>query len=244
MGAVTHWWLLLIALGLLNLVLWFRIRARHGARWPLMVNLSGLYVFGCALRGFLPKADVERFALFDTWFSSVFFGRSVATIAELAFVAQWSLVLWTLGYSRVSRAVFFAIACAEGFSWYAVISTHFLGNVIEESLWGLSFATIAACLWLSRRWLLAAICTIYVGFMALVDVPMYLSRLKIQMEQGVSLRGFWDGIHDLNSRRVVTWSLEHWRPEMPWMTLYFSLAVWMSLWLCQWPRPNALHLKN
>jgi hypothetical protein len=240
MGGVALWWLLLVAIGLINILLWVRIRARHGARWPLMVNLSGVYVLGCAIRGFLPKADVERFALFDTWFSSVFFGRSVATVAELAFVAQWSLVLGTLGYRRIARAVFLAIALAECFSWYSVISTHFLGNVIEESLWGISFAAVAACLWLSRRWLLAIACSAYVGFMAWVDVPMYWNRLRAQLVEGANDRGFWEGIYDLNTRRVVTWEFEHWRPEMPWMTLYFSLAVWMSLWLCGWPRPRSI----
>src|ERR1700704_1918523 len=43
----------------------------------LMLALSATYVFGCAFRSFLPRADVQRICLFDTWLSSVVVGRSV-----------------------------------------------------------------------------------------------------------------------------------------------------------------------
>ena len=48
-----------------------------------MLLLCAAYVFGCAFRSFLPRADVQRICLFDTWLSSVVVGRSVATLAEL-----------------------------------------------------------------------------------------------------------------------------------------------------------------
>ena len=53
--------------------------------------LSAFYVFGCAFRSALPVFDVPRITLFNTWLSSVAVGRSVATIAEVCFVAQWAL---------------------------------------------------------------------------------------------------------------------------------------------------------
>ena len=56
----------------------------------LMLFLCAAYVFGCAFRSFLPRADVQRICLFDTWLSSVTVGRTVATIAEVAFAAQWA----------------------------------------------------------------------------------------------------------------------------------------------------------
>jgi hypothetical protein len=229
---VILWWVLLIAVGLTNIFLWIRQRSRHFADSPWMVRLSGLYVFGCAIRGFFPKADVERYALFDTWLSSVFFGRSIATVAELAFVGQWAILLALLGYRSLGITLLATIGLAECFSWYAVITTHFLGNVIEESLWALTFAVIAVTLWREKWRVLSLSCTVYVGFMLWVDVPMYWTRWMQQREDSVRLRSFMEGLVDLNTRRVVTWSLEHWRPEMPWMTLYFTLAVWMSLWLC------------
>ena len=57
----------------------------------LMLLLCAAYVFGCAFRSFLPRADVQRICLFDTWLSSVMVGRTVATVAEVAFAAQWAL---------------------------------------------------------------------------------------------------------------------------------------------------------
>ena len=59
----------------------------------LQLLLSAGYVFGCAFRSALPVYDVPRIALFDVWLSSVIVGRSVATFAELCFVAQWALLL-------------------------------------------------------------------------------------------------------------------------------------------------------
>ncbi len=58
-----------------------------------MLVLCAAYVFGCAFRSFLPRADVQRICLFDHWTSSVAVGRSVATIAEVCFVAQWAIML-------------------------------------------------------------------------------------------------------------------------------------------------------
>lgn len=242
---VLAWWIFLISASVLNIFLWMRERAAWGSAagsfWDLMraplerksmIWLSSLYVFGCALRAALPKADVERYVLFDTWFSSVFFGRSVATVAEVAFAAQWSIFMREIGFPNLARWVLGCVLVAECFSWYSVITTHFLGNSIEESLWGVAFALVALALWRTGRWIMAAGCTAYVGFMALVDVPMYVERLRLQSEAGAQYLSFFDGLRDLNTRWVVTWSLEHWKPEFAWMGLYFSVAVLMSIWLC------------
>jgi hypothetical protein len=98
-------------------------------------------------------ADVQRICLFDTWLSSVMIGRSVATVAELCFALQWAIVLRELAKithsgttKNISRMIVPLIALAECFSWYAVISTNFLGNVLENSLWTVAFALIAMAL--------------------------------------------------------------------------------------------------
>ena len=62
-------------------------------RWALLLFCAA-YVFGCAFRSFLPRADVQRICLFDTWLSSAFIGRSVATVAEVSAPAP----------ARISRA--------------------------------------------------------------------------------------------------------------------------------------------
>src|SRR4029079_12588454 len=115
-------------------------------RIELMVFLSAAYVFGCAFRSALPRADVQRICLFDTWLSSVLVGRSVATIAEVCFVIQWAIVLRELARQvksdtvhNVSTSIVPLILLAECCSWYAAITTNYLGNAIENSLWAVAF---------------------------------------------------------------------------------------------------------
>ena len=90
------WWSFLILVSAGNLALLFALhsryrkislprRARTLALEPLLL-LCAAYVIGCAFRSLLPRADVQRICLFDTWLSSVFVGRSVATVAEMCFV--------------------------------------------------------------------------------------------------------------------------------------------------------------
>jgi hypothetical protein len=115
--------------------------------------LNAIYVFGCAFRSILPRADVERICLFDSWLSSVLIGRSVATLAELCFAIQWVIVLRELGRiahsdtaKNIAKLIVPLIALAETCSWYAVISTNFLGNVLENSLWTVTFALVGIAL--------------------------------------------------------------------------------------------------
>lgn len=259
---VALWWLFLVAVSALNIVLWFKLFAvsvrTTGNRRPSMVEieplllLSGSYVVGCAVRSILPRADVQRICLFDTWLSSVMVGRSIATVAELCFVIQWAIVLHELArLSRsdtarnIARAIVPMIAVAECCSWYAVISTDYLGNVLENSVWTLTFALIALAL--ARlvasfrgiaQWTIAAAAagTVgYVVFMASVDVPMYFERWQAQLADRTPSLGLVAGLYDVATHWVVTHNFAYWHQEIPWMSLYFSVAVWTSLLLGGFP---------
>src|SRR5262245_60694905 len=102
---VAIWWIFLIAVSGTNITLWLILHRLHNKAiaprrrilgLELMVLLCAAYVFGCAFRSLLPRADVQRICLFDTWLSSVIVGRSVATIAEVCFALQWAIVLHQL----------------------------------------------------------------------------------------------------------------------------------------------------
>src|SRR5262249_30406958 len=149
---VAIWWGFLVAVSAVNIALWLLLyrhfqtaRQRNNlVRVELMVILCAVYVFGCAFRSVLPRADVQRICLFDMWLSSVFVGRSVATVAELCFAAQWAIILrlfakFTMSdiVHNISYAVFCLKKITECFSWYAVITTNYLGNSIENSIWAL-----------------------------------------------------------------------------------------------------------
>src|SRR5689334_23006901 len=103
---VARWWGFLTLVSAVNIAAWFVLyHSLLGPRSGLggttgihvMLLLCAAYVFGCAFRSFLPRADVQRICLFDTWLSSVTVGRSVATVAEVAFAVQWAMVLHQLG---------------------------------------------------------------------------------------------------------------------------------------------------
>ena len=257
---VAIWWGFLLVVSSANIALWlmlhrrFRKRVlvdRRGGvlRVELLVFLCAAYVFGCAFRSVLPRADVQRICLFDTWLSSVFVGRSVATVAEICFVVQWAIVLHllaTLAKSDTARNISYAIVplilAAEFFSWYAVITLDYLGNALENSLWAVTFLLIAAgLLRLSSKFngvVRVAIGTAVAGiagylmFLVTIDVPMYFGRWQADVASGKELLGLLAGLHDLSNRWAVTHDIVHWQDEIAWMSLYFSVAVWSSLALC------------
>lgn len=254
---LAWWWGSLTLVSNANILVWFLLY-REFYQTPagspassgvgLMLLLCAGYVFGCAFRSFLPRADVQRICLFDTWLSSVFVGRSVATVAELCFAAQWAIILYQLGgMAGAETAVNIAwvivpvIIIAECFSWYAVLTTNYLFNAIENSLWAVVFflVAIALCRLLPGfhgpvRWgLVVGIVGIacYLAFLVTVDVPMYLSRWRAGYPEG-KFMGLLEGLHDVATRWVVTHDVAHWKGELAWMALYFSAAVWSSLALC------------
>src|ERR1043165_2310770 len=100
---VAWWWGMLTLVSGVNIALWVLLyRALHPADGSasgisLMLILCAAYVFGCAFRSFLPRADVQRICLFDHWLSSVVVGRTVGTVAELCFVRQAPIILHQLG---------------------------------------------------------------------------------------------------------------------------------------------------
>jgi nitrate reductase gamma subunit len=103
---LAWWWGLLTLVSTANIAVWFLLYRQLqeqptgtlGSTFSieLMLLLCAAYVFGCAFRSFLPRADVQRICLFDTWLSSVVVGRSVATVAEICFAAQWAIILHQL----------------------------------------------------------------------------------------------------------------------------------------------------
>jgi len=269
---LAWWWSLLTLVSGVNIAVWFLLyrqlheppagnlagtsgiefmflRTGSTSDIQLMLLLCAAYVFGCAFRSFLPRADVQRICLFDTWLSSVVVGRTVATVAEICFAAQWAMILHQLGTMTGSDttvnaawAIVPLILIAECFSWYAVLTTHYLGNAIENSIWAVAFFAvgIGLCRLLPefdgpvRVALAVAITGIaaYLAFLMTVDVPMYLSRWRAGVADGSRLLRPLEGLRDVSTRWIVTHDLAEWKGEIAWMSLYFSAAVWASLALC------------
>ena len=148
--SVVSWWAGLRVLAAINITVWI-LSAISGDHDPasMQLALSGVYVFGCAFRSFLPVYDIPRICMVDTWASSVLVGRSVATLAELAFAAQWAVYLHgsELEWVRaLSLTIVPLIVIAQICCWHAVLTTSNRGHIFENSLWGISAALIVTSL--------------------------------------------------------------------------------------------------
>ena len=221
------------------------IRVEAEAGCYLQLLLSAVYVAGCAFRSFLPVIDIPRIVLIDSRLSSVLVGRSVATVAELCFAAQWALMLHhaaLLSVTPVAQAMALAvvplIVLAEAFSWYAVLTTDQRAHAVENSLWGLSAALVVAGVLMIGRPGLAGLYPAviagggaYVVFIFFYDVPMYWSRWRADQARGHRYSSIADGMVDVAKRWTVSYRWEDWRNEVPWMSLYFTFGVWSSIWL-------------
>jgi hypothetical protein len=264
---VVSWWSLLCAVSVVNVVAWSISALALNRRRPgmdsqlyrarrLQLQLSAIYVFGCAFRSVLPVFDIPRICLFNSWLSSVAVGRSVATCAELCFVAQWALMLRETARATDSRLGLIAsrllvpvIAVAELCSWYSVLTTSNIGHVAEELLWGVSATLLAlsvVAMWARCRgtyrhvlvtWGAAA--ATYATYIFLVDVPMYWSRWIADQSIGRHYLSIAQGLRDISTRWLVSYRWQDWRSEVVWMSIYFSVAVWLSISLVYAPQFSA-----
>ena len=230
MVTTLAWWKLLSLAGAVNIALWGYSWQYVAAERRVLFCLAGIYVLGCAFRSFLPMIDVPRLCLHRTPLSRIFIGRSVATVAELAFAAQWALLLHEAGAPRAAWAVLALIAAAEVLSWLAVLARNDLFHAAENALWTLT-AALAVGFLASRSisprvTLMAAACAAaYVGFMLVYVVPMYVERWRA----GSDSLAFAEGLRSTLAPCRVERDWASWRRDALWLTPYFTLCVWLSL---------------
>lgn len=246
---VWTWSATLRGIALFNILLWALTCAPlAGGAGALswQVALSGIYVAVCAFRSWLPRVDLERYCLVDSPLSSMFLGRSAATVAEVCFAAQVAICLHQVGATAglgwvvvFSYLVVPALALAQCFCWYSVITLNHGGHAIEQSLWTSIMAGAGVCLVAAAPhltgsmqvfvWAGAALAFAFVAFMVSVDIPMYVRRWREGRAQGLSYLSLRDGLHDALYRRVHVREWSKWKPEVAWLTGYFSVAVWLSV---------------
>jgi hypothetical protein len=249
---ILWWWSFLFLVSAGNLVLWVAIaREVHGRSDSYVAQqllLSGIYAAACAFRSILPRVDLERLCLWNSPLSSIFVGRSVATVAELCFAGQCALLISKLSaltgnasLQVVAWSIVPLILLAQLCCWYAVVSLNHLGHALEEILWSVLTFLMALSLGLTLGQMSAAgrilsgfgmvACAGAALLMLAVDIPMYLARWRHARSSGVRYLSLREGLRDALQRRRVAHRWSEWRPEVPWMSLYFSVGVWLSLCL-------------
>jgi hypothetical protein len=217
--------------------------------WTAVYNLRPLlatiYVIACGIRGVWPRMDELRICFYDSSISVVAIGRSLATIAELSFCAQICLAVLTVsGSYLVANTLLIANVIAQSCCWFSIITQDQRGHTVEESIWLLSGVIwTVSCFGVNensgmlssaakqfRRGMLIA-GPLYILFMGIIDVPMYYYRYQHDTAIGRQYKSFEVGVAETLTCSSVSQKDSLWVPEMPWMTLYFSFAVWTSIWL-------------
>jgi len=254
---VESWWYFLSTMATVNMILWVisvvyfhrrkALNHKNVRKWRIiMLYCSGIYVAGCAFRSFLPVFDLERLCVVDSVLSNVFLGRTIATVAELCFIILCAILLHEAGRGiddrfaiKVSLLLIPAIVIAETCSWYAMLSTNYFGSIIEESIWALcgllvliSLIKLTPHVKNRHRNFLSVMMLFAIGFvifMVSVDVPMYVSRWLADSASHVEYLSLMQGLHNALQSCTVNLSSDIWRAEIPWMTLYFTTAVWVSI---------------
>jgi len=234
--------------------------AIHAVRVRLLW-LAAIYVLGCGFRSVFPMLDVPRICLHDNWISRIIIGRSVATLAELSFAAQLALLLRVASVAPgggiavvASRLVVPFVLLAELFCWTAVLRENYLMHAFENSLWTL-MAVLASAAFLALRLravdqrrrffgLAIACATGYVAYMGFVDVPMYVSRWHTDLATHHQYLSLSAGFAEILQRCTVMREWSAWRHDVPWLSLYFTIAVWISIALVHAPIGAASRVTN
>lgn len=244
------WWTLLQIVACANIALWliaaWRMYGPADSYVQQQLALSGVYVAACAFRSWFPRVDLERQCLWNTPLSSILVGRSVATVAEVCF--SWQCALLVLKLSEMSgvtalRSIGWSIvpliAVAQVACWHAVLSLNHIGHAIEEVLWAIMVALIGFSLAVAWPHLAGpdrlfgvfglVACAGAAFVMVAVDIPMYVARWNDSRVSGARYLSMGQGLRDAHRRRQVRHEWSAWRSEVPWMSLYFSVGVWLSL---------------
>ena len=215
--------------------LWIRLQRN---RTQLVFN----FVIACAIRAIWPRIDADRHCFYNHWISNGLIGRGLATIAEVSFMIQIGLALIHLtGKTTVASFLVFVNGLAQVCCWYSVLTKNQLGYVLEELIWTVSLCLVIIVSINSQpitvdgkwfKWFAFPLGVLYISYMVLVNIHMYERLYLSDMKQYQTYLTFSQGWNEIQQCLVVSQSV-YWYNEMPWMTLYFTGVVWISLWLSQ-----------
>lgn len=243
------WWSLLCAVAVINIGVWLWAGWTHADTqgFPLIqLLLSGIYVAVCAFRSFFPRIDLERYCLIDSPLSSIVLGRSLATLAEISLSMQIALCIYYLGQHidsneiiAISFAIVPLIILAQASCWHATLTLNHFWHGVEEFLW-IIMLTLAAGSCMLGFYVLDGLPQIFmligiissvaaIAIMALVDIPMYFQRSKQHASNGGQYLNLVEGFRDAFGRRKQTHKWRVWKPEVLWISSYFTIGVWLSI---------------
>jgi hypothetical protein len=185
-------------------------------------------------------------------------GRSLATVAEIAFAYQIACVLKSVAQqARCFRAfkalgiVVPVVAAAQMACWRAVTTKENLWHCLEQTLWVLSMLLCGSCSLVCAMYLKGSALPVrvlranllygFLGslffalFMSLVDIPMWFRRHQEDARNRTVFQTWPDGLRDMAQCGVVSRSPDYWESEYAWRIGYFAGAAWFSRFLASEP---------
>jgi hypothetical protein len=216
-------------------------RLYYYQHWLVMI-----YTLACAVRSIWPRHDGERICFYDSPLSYVIVGRSLATIAELSFMAQLSIIISLVINKLYLADIWFSLnIIAQSCCWFSVLTQDQRGHVIEESIWMMTVFSMIIVLtnffFFEKKekqltksvslFIKIFLCCgiLYVIFMCYIDIPMYFNRYLQDSLNNRRYKSFSEGFDEINRCLNISKDDTVWKEEIPWMTAYFTFAVWSSM---------------
>ena len=286
---VLGWWTFLIVVSIFNIAFITNYYFTHSLnnKQTFVFILAFIFAIVCAIRTISPTKYTEKTCFLKTKIFTPFIIRTLATIAELAYIILCVYVFIhiikliqqysnkKLGHIKpYVYAVIPIIVLAEIFSWSGSITEYQPWNISEEVMWlvatlifiGLSLYILSIIKNIKSPKIKSVynfftitipIATVFAGFLAIVDIPMYVNRWKEDKKLDVkpikieTIKDFvldfkekhrldYDKkFNDLQQCRKVDQSFDEWKQEIPWLTGYFTIGVWSSFALAIWYKNNS-----
>jgi len=145
----TTWYAILCVIATINMValvvVWRRTTNPSTPYQKWMRLLALPWVFECSYRSIFPSLYLQRFVVWDTLFNSILLDRTLAFAGELAWTAQFSLVVlhldqqltptktwWVQGCAVLVFVIYF---CAECMAFYNTATTNEVSDGSLLSCW-------------------------------------------------------------------------------------------------------------
>jgi hypothetical protein len=268
----TTWYILLCAIALVNVLFFcfqWRRTANPSTSYQQTLRLLAIpWVFECTYRAVFPSLYLQRFVVWDTMFNSIIVDRTLACMGELAWTAQFAVIVShldiQLGKKKwVQACAYLAViiyVIAECISYYNTATTNELWAAREVITDGIAFffffpATVSLLIrqksykWRYAKYYSALLCVtalVYPAYNIVVDSKMYMKRYAEDQAHNKTYFKFIPGLEDATYRRVPTHKTLDWSGDMTWMLVYFSVACWSGIGMMSPPNvvPSTRILKS
>ena len=143
-----YWWYFMLIGSIINLKLIsaFYFNNKLNQFQVKITQLAFIYTIVGALRAYYPKKDLERVCFSNSILSYPFFGRTIATVAEISYIQLIVLIKKKIiidNFDKTNNMLIIldlivpVIIFAQIMCWTGCLTKNSFWNTIEESIWAL-----------------------------------------------------------------------------------------------------------